>query len=85
MLNFNQEQQMLNINTNNTFSLLLSLNSQFHPYLIAQASSLLQNNHFNSISQPTQPLTKTLGKYEFSLDQKIGSGLTGDVYVGINT
>ena len=27
---------------------------------------------------------KELGKYEFSLDQKLGSGLTSDAYVGIN-
>ncbi len=31
------------------------------------------------------PMVKKLGKYEFSLDQKLGSGMAGDVYVGINT
>lgn len=30
-------------------------------------------------------LTKKLGQYEFSMDEKIGSGMTGDAYVGINT
>lgn len=28
---------------------------------------------------------KRLGPYEFSIDQKIGSGMTGDAYVGMNT
>lgn len=28
---------------------------------------------------------KKLGKYEFSMDQKLGSGMSGDAYVGINT
>jgi hypothetical protein len=27
---------------------------------------------------------KRLGKYEFSIDQKIGSGMTGEAYVGVN-
>jgi len=31
------------------------------------------------------PMVKKLGKYEFSLDQKLGSGMAGDVYAGINT
>ncbi len=30
-------------------------------------------------------MTKKLGKFEFSLDQKLGSGMAGDAYVGINT
>jgi hypothetical protein len=28
---------------------------------------------------------KRLGKYEFSMDQKLGSGMSGDAYLGINT
>jgi hypothetical protein len=40
--------------------------------------------------QPSSPNTekksiKKLGPYEFSMDQRIGSGMTGDAYVGINT
>ena len=31
------------------------------------------------------PMVKKLDKYEFSLEQKLGSGMAGDVYVGINT
>ena len=30
------------------------------------------------------PMIKRLGKYEFSLDQKLGSGMAGDVYIGVN-
>lgn len=40
--------------------------------------------------QPSPPNSekralKRLGPYEFSIDQKIGSGMTGDAYVGMNT
>ena len=28
---------------------------------------------------------KKLGHYEFSMDQRIGSGMSGDVYVGADT
>jgi len=30
-------------------------------------------------------VTKKLGKYEFSMEQKLGSGMSGDVYVGFDT
>lgn len=28
---------------------------------------------------------KRLGKYEFSMDQRLGSGMSGDVYIGMDT
>lgn len=58
-----------------------------------------QENEANQKKAPTEPMlpfrpvspngnlvgkVKELGKYEFSLDQKLGSGLTSDAYVGIN-
>ena len=35
--------------------------------------------------QKPRSFKKKLAEYEFSMDQKIGSGLTSDVYLGINT
>jgi len=34
---------------------------------------------------PVNRSVKKLGKYEFSMDQKIGSGMAGEVFVGFNT
>lgn len=31
------------------------------------------------------PMIKKLGKYQFQLGQKLGSGMAGDVYIGVNT
>ena len=38
----------------------------------------------NEERKPT-PALKKLGKYEFSMDQRLGSGMSGDAYAGIDT
>lgn len=48
-----------------------------------------QEHHFFPPFRALSPNTalkghvKQLGKYEFSFDQKLGSGLTSDAYIGI--
>ncbi len=49
-----------------------------------------KNRHPTAPLQPSLPNSekrsfKRLGPYEFSIDQKIGSGMSGDAYVGVNT
>lgn len=38
-----------------------------------------------SLPNSEQRAVKRLGKFEFCLDQKIGSGMSGDAYVGVDT
>lgn len=39
---------------------------------------------FNPFFQPPPPQTKTIGKYEFSFDRRLGEGLTSEAYIGVN-
>jgi hypothetical protein len=40
-------------------------------------------NHLDT-NTPLRGHVKQIGKYEFSFDHKLGSGLTSDAYIGIN-
>jgi hypothetical protein len=40
--------------------------------------------NFSSPTNPHRSHPKQIGKYEFSFDHKLGSGLTSDAYIGRN-